>query len=224
MHGRFLRRNRKPAKKMFMSCCCTDILEFCSQSVCGSIDFGITAGASGKYKMVGFFLDTQITVVETFTLGDKLIFPLTRLNESYQYTVELYNPTGERIKITKDDIEYDCFRFKTVMNITETKEEVLPGVEVIDHFEESADFNYSFSDLYMIYKIVIQCRDATGATVSVERLVNTGDILMQQVLAQYEWTSVTMDIFPADSEDAADTTIYFKTTGLIRVTIYKLKL
>lgn len=88
----------------------------------------------------------------------------------------------------------------------------------------SADSTYAFSDLFMIDKIVIRCVDAGGATVSIEKLVATSDIMFPIDLVENEFTSVTMDIFPTDIVDSADTTIYFKTTGDINVTVYKRKL
>lgn len=91
----------------------------------------------------------------------------------------------------------------------------------IERLEEDADFTYEFPDEYMIDKILVQCLAAGGATVSIEKLADTGDIMFPITLALNEWTSVTMDIYPADIEDSDDTTIYFKTTGTIKVIIYK---
>ena len=88
----------------------------------------------------------------------------------------------------------------------------------------SADGTYTFSDLFMIDKIVIRCVDAGGATVSIEKLAATGDIMFPEDLTENQFTSVAMDIFPTDIIDSGDTTIYFKTTGDINVTVYKRKL
>jgi hypothetical protein len=44
-----------------------------------------------------------------------MIFPIDELNENYEYTVELFDPNGDRIIIQKDEVNYDCFRFKTVI-------------------------------------------------------------------------------------------------------------
>lgn len=101
---------------------------------------------------------------------------------------------------------------------------VFYSVMEVERLEQDADFTYEFTDDFMVDKIVIQCRDAAGATVSAERLVGTGDVMMSQTLSEFEWTSVSLDIFPADSEDGDETTIYFKTDGAIKVIIYKRKL
>lgn len=103
---------------MSCKCCCTNVLDFCSQGVCGDIDFDILAQVAGVHKLVTYFQEVKITMEETFSVGDSIIFPLSALNESYQYTAEIYDPNGTRVLIRKDDIDYDCFKFKTVMNVS----------------------------------------------------------------------------------------------------------
>ncbi len=100
-----------------MDCCCTKTLDYCSQDVCGDFDLDILAQVNGVYRMDVFFLNTKLTLSETFVIGEKIIFPIDKLNESYQFTAEVYDPNGTRVLIRKDNIDYDCFKFKTVMSI-----------------------------------------------------------------------------------------------------------
>lgn len=102
---------------MSCNCCCTKVLDFCKQKVCDEIDFDILAQVSGVHKMVTYFLGAQITIEADLAPGDKMVFPINALNESFMYTVELYDPNGVRIQIKKDDVDYDCFRFQTTVAV-----------------------------------------------------------------------------------------------------------
>lgn len=99
-------------------CCCKNTLNFCDQDVCGSgIDFDITAQMSGEHILHLTFLGViSFKIAKTFGAGDEIIFPIDTLNEDYQYTSELFDPNGDKIVISKNGIDYDCFRFKTVIN------------------------------------------------------------------------------------------------------------
>lgn len=103
-------------------CCCKNILNLCDQDVCGNgVDFGIAAQTSGEHTLHLTFLGViSFKVVKSFTAGDEVIFPVDTLNEDYQYTTELFDPNGDKIVITKNGTDYDCFRFKTVINKTIT--------------------------------------------------------------------------------------------------------
>jgi hypothetical protein len=99
-------------------CCCTNTLNFCAQNVCGDIDFDVKAQATGTHKMVTGFMGMQIIIENEITAGDNIAFPIDSLNENFQYTVELFDPNGSKILIRKNDIDYDCFKFKTYINVT----------------------------------------------------------------------------------------------------------
>jgi hypothetical protein len=103
---------------MSCNCCCINVLNFCKQSICGEIDFDVKAQVAGVHKLVTYFLNNQITITAEFEIDDNLVFDLDGLNENHKYTVELYDPNGARIKIRKDDVDYDCFKFQTVINKT----------------------------------------------------------------------------------------------------------
>lgn len=100
-----------------MSCCCSNTLDFCTQNVCGEIDFDILATNNGVYVMQTEFLGVQVVISKYFLAGDSIIFPLNLLNESYQYTANIFNPNGTQISIPKSGVEYDCFKFKTILNV-----------------------------------------------------------------------------------------------------------
>ena len=103
-------------------CCCTRILNLCDQDVCGNgIDFNITAQSDGEHTLHLTFLGViSFKIKKTFTTRDEIIFPVDQLSEDYQYTTELFDPNGDKILIAKNGIDYDCFRFKTVINKTIT--------------------------------------------------------------------------------------------------------
>lgn len=102
---------------MSCNCCCSKILKLCKVNACDSIDFGITAQAEGVHKLVLDFLGSLTTLTETFGNGDEIIFPVTDLNENMIFTARLYQPDGKQIIISKDGVEYDCFEFKTIINV-----------------------------------------------------------------------------------------------------------
>lgn len=101
-----------------MSCCCVKTLNYCEKDICnGEIDFDVLVQSAGVHKMVVDFLGTQITILADLEVGEFLIFPITDLNEGYEFTANLYEPDGDKIIIRKDDVDYDCFKFKTVVNV-----------------------------------------------------------------------------------------------------------
>lgn len=106
-------------------CCCTNTLKYCDQNICGDgIDFNAQAQMPGVFTMIASFLSAQVVIEQEFTMDEQLIFPIDALNENYEYTVELFDPNGDRIIIQKDSVNYDCFKFKTVL------QKVLNAVEI----------------------------------------------------------------------------------------------
>ena len=103
---------------MSCDCCCKKTLNLCSTSVCDEgIDFGITAQIDGDHKMIVDFLGLQYVITETFAVDDKIIFPVDSLNESFTYSGRVYEPDGKQVLIEKDGVQYDCFKFKTTINV-----------------------------------------------------------------------------------------------------------
>lgn len=100
------------------NCCCTHTLKYCNQDICDEIDFDIKAQVDGTHKLITYFLGKKVTILKDFSIGDNLIFPLSGLNENYEYTVELFDPNNAKVLIRKDDTDYDCFNFSTTINMT----------------------------------------------------------------------------------------------------------
>lgn len=103
---------------MSCNCCCTNTLNLCEISACGSIDLGITAQEHGDYQFILHWLGAQITLTKEFNIDDELSFSAADLNEDMTFTGQVYAPSGKQILISKDDVIYDCFKFKTVINAT----------------------------------------------------------------------------------------------------------
>ena len=103
---------------MSCQCQCTNTLDFCDQDVCGEIDFDVLAQVEGDHTLKLDYLQTKITLTQSFQVEEKIIFPVTSLNENFQYTGELYDPNGVKIVISKNGVEYDCIKFNTVVNVS----------------------------------------------------------------------------------------------------------
>lgn len=101
-----------------MSCCCTKTYNYCKQNVCGEIDFDVLAQISGTHTLKTEFLGKSITIEKDFIVEDNIVFPLDQLNENFEYTVELYDPEGAKIIIESEGVDYDCFKFRTMINET----------------------------------------------------------------------------------------------------------
>lgn len=98
-------------------CCCTNTLNFCEQDICGDFDLDIKAQIDGLHKLITSFLGIRITLSKEFAVDEEIIFSLDGLNESYEYTAELFDPEGTKIIIRKNLIDYDCFKFRTTINV-----------------------------------------------------------------------------------------------------------
>lgn len=144
---------------MNCTCCCTNVLNFCTQNVCGEINFDVKAKMDGVHKLITDFLGVQITISKYFLTDDFLIFPLSLLNENYQYSVNLFDPTSAQIIITKDSIEYDCFKFKTILSM------------------DISDVNYGSNILgtVVIEDVVDEEPVVTGTTETVTGLTDTSN-------------------------------------------------
>lgn len=102
---------------MSCPCKCENFLDYCEQDVCGEIDFDVLVQTAGIHKLILDYLGNQLTLSSDLGSGDKIVFDISNLNENFQYTGEIYDPSGARVVITKDSVEYDCVRFKTQINI-----------------------------------------------------------------------------------------------------------
>ena len=91
--------------------------------VCGFLEIDkVAEGASGSgeennYQLVIDFLQTQIKLTETQIEGENIQFDISALNENFEYTGKIYDANGDLVTITIGEDEFDCIKFKTVVNI-----------------------------------------------------------------------------------------------------------
>ena len=93
-----------------MSCCNNTYNLGCYDS-CSNLSIGV-AEVSGTYKGIFTSGNNRITQTITVISGQPFVFDLRELNESATYSLSIYR-NGVLQEITIDDIEYDCFSFKT---------------------------------------------------------------------------------------------------------------
>lgn len=110
-----------------MPCCCVNILNLCNKPVCGVLTLakqatglgsGAESGDLNNYTLVLDYFQTQITITEEQTEGENIHFDISGLNENFQYTGQIYDSAGNLVSITEGEIDYDCIKFKTVINIS----------------------------------------------------------------------------------------------------------
>lgn len=103
-----------------MSCCCIRVLNLCKVPVCGTLEINqaTESGASGLYTLLLDYLQTTITLTGEQAEGENISFDIRKLNESYEYTGQIFDSEGNKISITVDDVEYDCIKFRTIMQIS----------------------------------------------------------------------------------------------------------
>jgi hypothetical protein len=105
-----------------MPCCCLKTLHLCDVPVCGVLELNVVAiaaesPASTDYSLVLDVLGSRITIIQEQTEGENLRFDVSALNESYQYSGQVFDPSGEIVNIESGGESYDCIKFKTVLNV-----------------------------------------------------------------------------------------------------------
>ena len=106
------------------TCCCIKTLNLCMVPVCGYLEIEkVAEGVSGsgeenEYQLVIDFLQTQITLTETQIEGENIQFDVSALNENFEYTGKIYDANGDLVTITIGEDEFDCIKFKTVVNVS----------------------------------------------------------------------------------------------------------
>lgn len=116
-----------------MPCCCSRILNLCNVSICGTLEIQQAAGAaeSGSaniYTLVLDFLNTTTSIVQEQTEGENIVFDVSSLNESYQYTGKIYDSAGNPVTIGDSGDEYDCIKFKTIVALNSVSGTAVPPV------------------------------------------------------------------------------------------------
>jgi hypothetical protein len=92
--------------------------------VCGFLEIEkVAEGVSGSgeennYQLVIDFLQTQITLTEAQIEGENIQFDISALNENFEYTGKIYDANGDLVTITIGEDEFDCIKFKTVVNVS----------------------------------------------------------------------------------------------------------
>lgn len=105
-----------------MSCCncCTNTLNLGCFAPCNlTIDFsdGAPAVIAGDWVIEYEFGRRSGSQTVTLTDADPIAFTFAELNENYTFTATITDPNGDTYTRTVDEIEYDCFKFKTRVNL-----------------------------------------------------------------------------------------------------------
>jgi len=87
------------------------VIEKVAEGVSGS-------GEENEYQLVIDFLQTQITLTEAQIEGENIQFDISALNENFEYTGKIYDANGDLVTITIGEDEFDCVKFKTVVNVS----------------------------------------------------------------------------------------------------------
>ena len=87
------------------------VVEKAAEGVSGS-------GEENEYQLVIDFLQTQITLTEAQIEGENIQFDISALNENFEYTGKIYDTNGDLVTITIGEDEFDCIKFKTVVNVS----------------------------------------------------------------------------------------------------------
>lgn len=152
-----------------MSCCCIKILNLCNKPVCGSLEIAQAAqaadGVANNYTLLLDYLETAISLVQQQTEGANIIFNINSLNESFQYTGQIFDSAGDTVSVTVDDEIYDCIKFKTIMQIgavTTPVEEEEPEIPPV----------LDISDTVVVEVVVDEEPVVTGTTEIVEGIVD----------------------------------------------------
>ncbi len=103
-----------------MPCCCIKTLNLCNAPVCGSLEINklVVAGSGETYDLVLDFLQNTVTLTQEQTNGENITFDISALNENFEYTGKIYDANGDVVTITVDGEDYDCIKFKTIMNVS----------------------------------------------------------------------------------------------------------
>lgn len=121
-----------------MPCCCNRILNLCNIPVCGTLELrqeatAAESGAANIYTLVLDYLNTTVTLIAEQTEGENIVFDVSSLNENFQYTGQIYDSAGNQVSVTKDGIQYDCIKFKTIISINGVTATAIPPVlDIVD--------------------------------------------------------------------------------------------
>lgn len=81
------------------------------------VDLGFAVDQDGIYTQKLSFLDAEIVLERNLFAGDRATVLTDRLNENYEYVVQMFNPDGTQIKVDTGGEIFDCFSFRTTIKI-----------------------------------------------------------------------------------------------------------
>jgi hypothetical protein len=97
-----------------MSCCCKNIKDLGCVTSCGTVITGATASVTGDYTLYYEFLGVLHTILLPFAVGEPINFSSDNFNESAPVQFYLVDPNGQIVIFNENNIDYDCFRIRTV--------------------------------------------------------------------------------------------------------------
>lgn len=105
-----------------MPCCCIKTLNLCDTPICGILELDKVAvvGSGDTYDLVLDFMNLTLTLTQGQIDGENISFDISALNENFQYTGKIYDAAGDPVTITSGGEDYDCIKFKTVVNVAIT--------------------------------------------------------------------------------------------------------
>lgn len=106
-----------------MPCCCVKVLNLCNVAICGTLEIAQAAtgpsdsGSANVYTLLLDYLETAITLTQQQADGENIRFDVSSLNENFQYTGQIFDAEGNKVTIISDSEDYDCVKFKTIMQL-----------------------------------------------------------------------------------------------------------
>lgn len=122
-----------------MPCCCIKTLNLCNVPVCGTLEIlqastaPTESGVANVYSLILDYLETAVSLTQLQTEGENIKFNIGNLNENFQYTGQLFDADGNKVSITKDGEDYDCIKFRTIIQLSaETGLAIPPVLDIPD--------------------------------------------------------------------------------------------
>ena len=114
-----------------MTCCSTPYNFGCfghCSAIYTGVDSDFTGNLSGVFTFAGISVQRDIAVEN----GEEIVIALSGLNETALYSLSLYDEDGQLYPLVIGDVEYDCFKFKTMVVYNGTAVDVPVGDDCCD--------------------------------------------------------------------------------------------
>lgn len=183
-----------------MPCCCIKTLNLCRKPVCGVLEIDQLALHTGDYTLVLDFLETTVTIVQAQVAGENIFFFINKLNESFEYTGQIFDSLGEVVTITDSPDEYDCIKFRTIMQLNSSGASSGTTPPVLD-----------IPGTVVIYCVVDQLPVVTGTTDPVTGIVNGSNTIQCDAFVGVRVIVIRGNI-PLFGIDPLDGSAYFTKT------------